>query len=148
MTAIICAMNRTPAGGLNPPTRAALRGAIIRTSEWREVVFMDSRSGDAQGPTASGRESDSTGQAESPTIRESLVSPDGGPTGPATRQVSTPTGAAFGPLSASAGRGYVVCAPDGAEVWAWIPQRALGLLGPILRRNGFIVLERSDCAQT
>jgi len=96
-----------------------------------EVVCMDSRSRDAHGPTASGRESDSPQKAGSPTRRESLTSSLGGlSTGPAARQHS-----------------FAVLAPDGTGVFAWIPRRALGLLGPILRRNGLIVVERSDDAQ-
>ncbi len=56
------------------------------------------------------------------------------PTGDPNRQPSIADGAS----------GRVVLCPSGRRMLAWVPASALGLLGPILRRNGLVVGEERD----
>jgi len=109
-------------------------------------------------PRSPGIHRGGTGHAVDPTSRaapqpneaKSKVSHDAylaQPCGPAAKPpVGGPN---HQPSTADGFAGRVVRCPQGDRVLAWVPASALGLLGPILRRNGLIVgeedmLDRGD----
>ena len=64
----------------------------------------------------------------------------GTPCGPAE---IPPAGGSLETIPSDLASSRVICGPDGRRVLAWVPASALGLLGPILRRNGLVVGEET-----